>query len=196
MIKLLQNIANNGISPNGLYLLLCINNNIDPKCINVSSETRILEIDGFLKNKKVTDKGKDVIKTLSGKYEFIENKVVKRKLGMTPEDLKKVAEYREIFPRGILPSQSPSRVPIKELEKKFTWFFNNYNFDWDIVIRATKKYVNEYEVNGYLYMKTSGYFVSKLEKNGLVSALASYCDMIVDGTNEDQQTKYLSHNTL
>lgn len=195
MLKILQSIANESISPNGFYLLLCLENNYDPKNINVSAETRILEIDGFLKNKKITEKGKNLIKIISKKYDIQENKIVKKKAGMSEDDISKINEYRNIFPKGILPSQVTSRVPIKELEKKFTWFFNNYNHNWDVVLKATKRYVSEFEANNYLYMKNSGYFVSKLEKNGLVSTLASYCDLIVDG-GDDEQVKYVTHNTL
>lgn len=195
MIKILQSIASENISPNGFYLLLCLEKEKEPKSINISSESRILEIDGYLKNKKITEKGKKVIKEISAKYQIEENKVVKKKLGMTPEDLVKINEYRELFPRGVLPSQVPARVPAKELEKKFIWFFNNYSYDWDVVIKATKKYISEFKANNYLYMKNSGYFISKLEKNGIVSALASYCDMVVDG-DDSEQTTYVTHNTL
>lgn len=195
MIKILQSITNESISPNGFYLLLCIQNDTDPKNINTGAETRILEIDGYLKDKKITDKAKDLIKKISAKYDIQENKIVKKKAGMTEDDIAKMNEYRSIFPKGILPSQVPSRVPIKELEKKFTWFFNNYDYSWDVVIKATKRYVSEFEANNFLYMKNSGYFVSKLEKNGLVSTLASYCDIIIDGGDEEP-TKYITHNTL
>jgi hypothetical protein len=195
MIKILQSIASENISPNGFYLLLCLEKDKEPRSINVSSESRILEIDGYLKNKKITEKGKKVIKDISAKYQIEENKVVKKKLGMTPEDLIKINEYRELFPRGVLPSQVPARVPVKELEKKFIWFFNNYSYEWDAVIKATKKYISEFKVNNYLYMKNSGYFISKLEKNGIVSALASYCDMVVDG-DDTEQISYITHNTL
>ncbi len=195
MIKILHSIASNGISPNGLYLLLCMESGKDPININVSTESRILEIDGYLKNKQITEKGKEIIKEISSRFDIQENKVIKKKAGFTEEDVAKVTQYREMFPKGLLPSQVPARVPIKELEKKFTWFFKNYDYTWETIFKATKRYINEFEANNYLYMKNSGYFVSKLEKNGLVSTLASYCDLVMEG-DDTERTSYITHNTL
>jgi hypothetical protein len=65
------------------------------------------------------------------------------------------------------------------------WFKSNYTYDWETILKATKKYITQYQSEGYMYMKTSSYFIYK---NGLdrtsVSTLASYCDMVLD---EDPQ---------
>ena len=76
---------------------------------------------------------------------------------------------------------------MKELEKKFLWFLGTYKYSWDVILKATKKYIDQYQSEGYKYMKTSGYFIVK---NGLdrtsVSALANYCDVILDGDDDIQ----------
>jgi len=76
---------------------------------------------------------------------------------------------------------------VKELEKKFEHFFSNYDYDWDIIIKATKKYIQEHEPT-YDYMKTSSYFIFKtgVDKTS-VSALSSYCDMILESDEDDNQ---------
>ena len=71
---------------------------------------------------------------------------------------------------------------MRTLEQNFRWFFENYDFSWDEVLKATKLYVNEYEDTDYLYMKTSQYFISKEDKQKIkTSELADYCDMLREG---------------
>ena len=62
---------------------------------------------------------------------------------------------------------------------------------WDEIIDATKMYVNNFESQNYMYMKTSQYFVAKTDKNKVKSSdLADYCDMVRDGVEmEDNHFK-------
>jgi len=110
---------------------------------------------------------------------------------MGKEFLKRINEYRDVFPAGKLPSGKPARVNVKTLENSFRWFFENYDFSWDEVIDATSMYVNAYRDNDYMYMKTSQYFISKQDKSKVrTSDLADYCDMIRDGVEpEDNHFK-------
>jgi len=115
---------------------------------------------------------------------------VKLKHTITKEDLANIEKYREMFPKGNLPSGQPARSPVKELEKKFIWFFTNYYYSWETILEATKKYVEQYEAEGFMYMKTSNYFIYKTnpDKTG-TSTLASFCDMILDIDDEDKGPK-------
>lgn len=184
MIKLFNKIVDNDISPNGLYLLYCIKHRKKPKIINENYELRFLIIDGFLdEDYKLTEKGENLIETIEASYEIKDdNNTIVKKTGLTKKDLDNIKIYRELFPKGNLPSGSPARISITELEKKFLWFLNNYKYSWEVILAATKKYIDQYEQEGYMYMKTSGYFIVK---NGLdrtsTSVLANYCDMILDG---------------
>lgn len=189
MVKVFNKIIDNGLSPNGLYVLYCIKNRNKPKNINEHLELRLLVADGFLNNDfEITPKGKAVIDKIEAHYEVQDDSKIKKKSGLTAKDLENIAKYRELFPKGNLPSGSPARISVKELEKKFLWFFNTYQYDWDTILKATKKYVDQYQQEGYKFMKTSGYFIVK---NGIdrtsVSTLANYCDMILDG-DVDVQT--------
>ena len=180
MLRLFNLINETGLSPNGLYVLLCLYQNQKP--VNVNLKLELIKLDSLELTKKgeLTALGFEKAETLSNINDFIKilNKTKTYKL--SEQDILKIKEYREIFPKGLLPSGYPARVQIKELEKKLTWFLDTYEYDWETIMKATKKYVNQYEASNYTYMKTSSYFISKLEKNGLVSTLASYCDMIVD----------------
>jgi len=166
-----------------------------PKGINIELCLRSLEATGYIKDRKLTVRGSDLVKEFVSKYKLDEEGKVKKKVLFTDQEKQRVNEYRELFPKGTLPSGQPARTSTKELEKKFMWFLLNYDYDWDTIIKATKKYISDYEPTGYKYMKTSSYFISKTDKGVVTSALASYCDMIVDGDDTVTPT-YLSHDVL
>ena len=149
-----------------------------------------LKQEGFLyENGEVSVKGKKVI----AKFEnyFIKAKKKTSIQLMGKKFSTNLNEYREVFPAGKLPSGKPARVNVRTLENSFRWFFETYDFTWDEVIKATKMYVNSYEDNQFMYMKTSQYFVAKEDKNKVKSSdLADYCDMIRDGVEpEDNHFK-------
>lgn len=184
MLIVFDHIVNTGLSPNEFYLIQSLYNKRIPKLDNIQMEMRKLETKGFMKENKLTTKAVEVVKEFENKYKLQTDGKIARKVKFTEEELEKVKQYREIFPKGTLPSGSPSRVTMKELEKKFMWFLLNYEYDWDTILKATRKYVAEYEAVGFKYMKTSGYFISKNEKGTVVSTLATYCDMIEEGDDE------------
>ena len=115
---------------------------------------------------------------------------------MGKEYVDKVEEYRELFPAGKLPHGKPARVNVKTLINNFRWFFENYDYTWDEVIDATRRYVNEYAQKDYLYMQTSQYFISKADQSKVKqSQLADYCDMIRDGV-EEEDNNHFSENVV
>ena len=98
--------------------------------------------------------------------------------------LQKIQEYVEIFPNRKLNSGKYARVNPKNLEASFRWFFENYDYDWDLIIKATEKYVDEYSIRNYEYMRNSQYFIRRqaMDKS-FDSDLATYCEII--NTNPD-----------
>lgn len=136
---------------------------------------------------KLTKKAEDVLEFMEDQYTV---KKIKQKKAIMGEDfLSNVNAYRDLWPPIKLPSDVPARVNVKELEKKFTWFFNNYSFTWEVILEATRKYIQEKERENYRFMKNSGYFISKSDVNkNISSTLANYCDMIVDGGGIEEQT--------
>lgn len=92
----------------------------------------------------------------------------------------RIAEYRELFPPGMLPTGVSSRKPVLELEKKFIKFFTLFpDYGWEQIIEATTKYVARFAQDDYKYMKNSAYFISKEDHYGNSSfELASQCDML------------------
>lgn len=195
MVRLFTEMINDGISPNGLYFLMIVTEGAGVQCINYHQEKRLLETSGFIENNKITPKGHYVIEKYKKIYKEAFSKSTKKKKSFSPQDEEMIYQYREIFPKGMLPSGSPARQAYRELEKKFNWFFTNYDYDWETIIKATKLYVGKFQQENYMYMKTSGYFILKNEKGVEVSTLATYCDMILDLKQSPQLTDNQQDNT-
>lgn len=188
MLRLFTDIANDGLTPNGLYFLMAVTEGSGIQLINYHSEKRILETAGFIADNKITEAGYNAIEKYKKLYKTEVTGKVKKKVSFNAQDEEQIHQYREIFPKGILPSGNPSRLAYKELEKRFQWFFANYDYKWDTILKATKIYVNKYKDDNYLYMKTSGYFIVKHEKGVEVSTLATYCEMVLEGAKEQTPT--------
>jgi hypothetical protein len=179
MQEIFNKLLQQKLSPNGLYVLFCIKEkvkctdsiNFNLECIRLKSENWlgedlqlslkslkfIEEIDGFFKKSK-----KKTSKTLMGD-DFLDN----------------IKTYNECFPATKLPSGVYARVNVKSLENAFRWFFETFDYSWETVIEATEKYVEEYAINRYNYMRNSQYFVRKQNTDKTWdSNLATYCDMI------------------
>jgi len=193
MWELFNKISSKGITPNQFYILLALKEKVSPKEIT-DIDTHYLMHGGYIKSytdtntgdqyASLTDKGKSVLKSVLMYYKKVQTKTDTDLMGA---DYKQnIEKYRETFPAKKLPSGKPARSNVKTLAENFRWFFNNYNYAWDEVLKATQLYVDEYRNNDYMYMKTSQYFISKQDKHKIKhSELADYCDMIRDGFIND-----------
>jgi predicted transcriptional regulator len=199
MWELLQEILVDKLTPNQLLLLYSIDNSTSIETINPH-----LEIRGLVKEKlvdykegesvEITNKGKEIISKYNGYFTKAKKKTNIHLMGKEYTEM--VEEYRELFPAGKLPHGKPARVNVKTLINNFRWFFENYDYTWDEVIQATRRYINEYVQKEYLYMQTSQYFISKADQSKVKqSQLADYCDMIRDGV-EEEDNNHFSENVV
>jgi hypothetical protein len=186
MLQLFEYIEDNGLTPNQYYLLWSLYKKRKPKHINNTLERRNLIADELLdSNNAITDKG---VQLLSA----IEKNVVPGKVVVKTFDPE---QYLNLFPNGKLPSGKPAKVTKKAIIDAFTWFFKNFDYSWDIVIKATSAYVDEYETKNYLYMKNSQYFIRKqMSDKSWESDLANYCEMILNGGDTDSH--HFSENVI
>jgi hypothetical protein len=93
-------------------------------------------------------------------------------------------KYLEIFPTQKLPSGKYARGNKKNVETNMMWFFQEYDFTWDTILKATKLYVEEYFRKNYLYMRTAMFFIKKEDgTKAIQSELANYCDMVLSKTD-------------
>lgn len=91
--------------------------------------------------------------------------------------------YVSLFPKGFQGSQ-PIRTNTKDLVDRFVWFFDRYNYNWEVVLKATDKYVQSCEKDSYRYIMTAKNFVKKEERAGKVtisSPLSGWCEAYVQG---------------
>jgi hypothetical protein len=177
------------ITPNSFYVLYCINEKIIvSNFVNKTLECKKLQNDEWLdENLKLTSKSIIFISEINNYFKKAKKKTNESLLGLNSSN--NINTYNEIFPNKKLSSGKYARVNEKTLENAFRWFFETYDFTWDIIFKATKKYVNEYSIKQYEYMRTSQYFIRKqnIDKTW-DSDLATYCDLITNG--EDEITVY------
>lgn len=190
MWEIFQKILKDKITPNQLMLLYAFDQSLGVPQIDAHSELRGLITEKYMVKEgdhyKITGLGKVKMR----KYDNYFNKAKKR----TSEELMgkdfdaNIVKYRELFPRQKLPSGKPARQNVKTLTDGFRWFFDNFDYTWAEIHNATRKYLNNYEDEGYMYMKNSQYFTVKtLPNKERVSELADYCDIIREGTDDDIQ---------
>ena len=191
MWELFQKIIVEKITPNQMLMLYSMKEKTSVPSLSSDKEIPNLIKQGFLIKEdsiyKLTPEAKKLIIKLDNYFIKAKKKTNIQLMGKDYSSM--IEQYRTIFPAGKLPHGKPARQNVKALGESFRWFFETYDHDWQAVIKATKMYVNEYRSNNYMYMSTSQYFVAKQDKHKVkTSALADYCDMIVDGVETEIHT--------
>ena len=185
MWSLFLKIQKYGITPNQCMILFAFDKGITPSTCEAADMLALFE-EGYITNERaITPEGRKVIVTLDNYFTVNKKKTTKQLLGES--GTLNINQYRNIFPKGKLPSGVPARNNVKILTENFRWFFAEYDYTWEEIIKATKMYVNEYQKNNYMYMQNSQYFISKQDKHKVkTSKLADYCDMIRDGISTEE----------
>ena len=174
------------LTPNSFYVLYCIKNNIKPhNFVNSSLAVTKLKQEGWLEeNLQLTSKSIIFTTEMDGFFKKAKKKITKDLLG--DNFTSNIKTYVEIFPNRKLSSGKYARINPKNLENSFRWFFENYEYDWDMIFKATKKYIYDYSLKNYEYMRTSQYFIRKQNTDKTYdSELADYCNMI-DNVLDDE----------
>jgi len=185
MIKQFYDILDElDVTPNAFHILWCIANKRRPKSVNAHAELRNLIATKLLDEKySLTEDGKTVL----AKVQDIFNEKIVEEKPIVSDDF--IAQYLELFPRGKLPSGKSARVNRRDIEKAFKWFFQNYDYSWDTILKATAYYVDSFEKQKFMYMRNSQYFIGKTNPDKTKdSDLASYCEIILNGGYEDEAT--------
>ena len=186
MWELFQKIQKYNLTPNQCMILFAFDEGITPKNCEAVDLLALFEEGYINKDKSITAEGKKIIVTLNNYFTVNKKKTSKQILGKSGN--LNIEQYRSIFPKGKLPSGVPARNNVKILTENFRWFFSEYAYTWEEVMKATKMYVNEYKNNDYMYMQNSQYFISKQDKHKVkTSKLADYCDMIKDGVSTEEK---------
>ncbi len=184
-----------GLTPNAFYVLYCIYNKIVPdKSVNSSLEvSKLISGNYITESLELSGNSVKFMSEIEGYFKKSKKKTSKILMGDDFQDNLKT--YNELFPKGKLPSGVPARVNIKGLENAFRWFFENFTYSWETVLKATEKYVDEYSMNRYNYMRNSQYFVRKQNTDKTWdSTLATYCDMIE--ADDYEEPSYFKENIV
>jgi len=191
MDEIFNLLIKNNLSPNQLYILYCIKHKIKTNdFVNDALEVKRLQSSSWL-GADLTLEGKSIIllQDLDGYF-----KTSKKKTStsvMAENFMENIETYLDIFPKFKLPSGKYARSDKKNLENNFKWFFESHSYSWETILDATRKYVDEYEVNGFKYMRTSQYFIRKQGSDKTYdSELANYCDMLLNGGEDPTQTHF------
>lgn len=179
MQEVFNKIMKAGLTPNAFYVLYCIHYRIVPdKSVNTSIEVAKLKSGNYLtESLELSENSLKFIQEIESYFKKSKKKT--SKLLMGDEFLENIKTYNECFPATKLPSGVYARVNVKSLENAFRWFFEEFDYSWEIVIQATEKYVEEYSISRYNYMRNSQYFIRKQNTDKTWdSTLATYCDMI------------------
>ena len=188
MDEIFNKLIKEKLTPNSLYVLHCIKEKVSAsdKLVNSDLEVHKLLVDGWLDDKlQLSHKSIIFMEEINSYFRKSKKKTSKDLMGASFDVC--IKTYNEIFPAKKLGSGKYARTNVKNLETGFRWFFSTYEYDWKTIIEATKKYVQEYEMKNYEYMRTSQYFIRKQNPDkSFESDLATYCDMIQDGSSDEE----------
>jgi hypothetical protein len=185
MVDIFNRLIKEDLMPNTYYVLHCLKEKVIPnKFVNKDLEISRLKSGNWLNDDLVLT-AKSIIFTeeINSFFKKTKKKTVSALMG--DDYIDRMLDYLEIFPNRKLNSGKPARVNVKNLEGAFKWYFETYDYSWEIILKATEKYVSEYELKRYEYMRNSQYFIRKqnLDKS-FESDLATYCELVVSGADE------------
>jgi len=198
--ELFDMITARGLSPNQYYLLTCIQDSIKSREVNVSSELRQLVDKDYViisrtsKGDQVllTDKSKKIIKTVEQLFTSLAKNAAVKTMGDDYEA--KIVEYNELWPKKKLPTGSYGRTNPKNLKSAFKWFFDNFDYSWDVILEATEKYIEDREMHNWEFTSTSEYFIRKNQPDkSYISRLATACEALISGEDEPLVQPYRVH---
>lgn len=165
------------LTPNGHYLLYCLEHNCALDLpIAHSTESHKLKLQGFLDDQSnLTPLAKTVLTELSKDY-FSKQKPPKVNASTDFKD--NLLKYRELFP-NTRDTGRPVKNSMAELEQRMLWFIKTYpQYGWDTILDATARYITSM-AGDYRYCMTSAYFIKKSDKSGnWVCNLATWCESL------------------
>jgi len=190
MMEFFNIILKKGLTPNQCYLLYCIRENVASLQINVHQELRVLEVDGWVVNPgnaayTLEPKGHSLLQQVESFFTVQKKKTNNQVMGKDYGEF--IEKYLLMFPKIKLPSGKAARSDKRNVETAFKWFFENHDYSWEVILEATARYVNDYQMRNYMYMQTSQYFIRKQQADKTWgSELGNMCAVVASGEMEDE----------
>ena len=147
MVDIYSKLIKENISPNTFYVLHCIHKKISPaKFVSFQLEKQRLVEGGWLKEDlKLSDKSIIFIEEIDSYFRKSKKKTSSDLMGS--DFIKNIEIYNNLFPKVKLNSGKYARVNHKSLEAAFRWFFTEFDYSWDIILKATQRYITEFSLN-------------------------------------------------
>jgi hypothetical protein len=93
-----------------------------------------------------------------------------------------IDEWYDLFPAGV---KTGGRHYVKSsknsCETKLLKFIREYKYEKDVIIQATKNYLDNAAKNNYEYMSTAPHFIYKFDN----SILSGYCEEVLNKNKEN-----------
>ncbi len=184
------------VTPNEFYVLHCIKENTSSLSVNLHKELRSL-VNKKLITEVHPDKGlftltpgaHTLLQQVESFFMVHKKKTTNQVLGKDYQE--NIEKYLLLFPKIKLPSGKAARTDKNNCETAFKWFFQNHNYSWDTVLKATGLYIDEYERKNYMYMQTSQYFIRKQQPDkSWGSELANWCSIVENGGLSDDKSHF------
>jgi len=171
IIKLDTVVMNqNQLTPNYYVMLYYIHNNL-PHKLGPNTKVALQKLEFLDSQGNLTNKVEQLFKEKTSLKE------------LTDEELKDfLKELVNIFPKGVKTAGQYVKSAVgNNLLRKFKKWLAEYDYSKDTIIKATEAYVKVKKRENFNYMMVFTYFI---EKQGVGSTLASYCQAIEDGEQE------------
>lgn len=180
-MEMFNMIIEKDLSPNQFYILCCMQQSISPNNVNLHQELRLLQDKEYLdKDNNLQPKAISTIAKIDSFFKIHKKKTNNQLLGI--DFAKKIAEYNELFPKKKAGSGKYMRSSPKNLEANFRWFFENFTYSWETILKATEMYLTKQRDDNYKYTRTSMYFIRKQDSSKIASSdLADYCEIVESG---------------
>lgn len=154
------------------------------KLLQLCEETAVLkqlESRGYIERK-----GTEVIFTKKAEQLLKKEVVLITATSDNIEDF--VNEYRNLFPRGEISGGYPVRGDKRGCIERMQKFLKLYpDYSREVILEATRNYINRKEKEGFRYMQLAHYFILKDK----ISNLAGECEMILDNNlNSDRNESF------
>ena len=162
MNEIFNKLIKEKLTPNSLYVLHCIKEKISVSKSLANSDLEIHKLltDDWLNDKlQLTSKSIIFMEELNSYFRKSKKKTSKDLMGDNFDN--KIKLYNSLFPAKKLGSGKYARTNVKTVESSFRWFFDTFDYDWKTILQATYKYIEEYKLKNYEYMRTSQYFIRK-----------------------------------
>lgn len=181
-MELFDMISQKGLNPNQYYVLCSMRDSVTPLNVNLHLELRVLKSNGWVIEgdpPTISGEAHALIEKVEGFFKVQRKKTAMQLMGKDFKD--KLKTYNEIFPAEKLPSGKFGQANLSNVETRMRWFFENHEYTWEQVHKATQNYVNEYQSKNWKYMRDSAFFIKKTVSGTVVSDLANYCHAVTKG---------------